>query len=261
MEFMLFLLLGAAAGLLAGLFGVGGGLIIVPVLVFAFTAQGFDVELLTHMAVGTSLASIIFTSMSSAYAHHKKGVLNMAVVLPMAVGTIVGSALGAWTAEAISGPMLQKIIGIFALLMAVQIALDLRPKASGGLPGTAGLGAAGGVIGWAAAIFGIGGGSLSVPFLLWRGQTMQQAVAVSAACGLPIALAGAVSFAALGAKSSGLPDWSLGYIYLPALLGIALLSVPFAKVGANLAHRLPQLLLKRLFALLLLSVGLKFLLP
>jgi len=260
MEFMLFLLLGAAAGLLAGLFGVGGGLIIVPVLVFAFTAQGFDVELLTHMAVGTSLASIIFTSLSSAYAHHKKGALNMAVVLPMAFGTIVGSALGAWTAEAISGPALQKIIGVFALLMAVQIALDLRPKASGGLPGRTGLGAAGGVIGWAAAIFGIGGGSLSVPFLLWRGQTMQQAVAVSAACGLPIALSGAVSFAVLGSQSSGLPDWSLGYIYLPALLGIALLSVPFAKVGANLAHRLPQLLLKRLFALLLLSVGLKFLL-
>jgi len=260
MEFLLFLLLGAAAGLLAGLFGVGGGLIIVPVLVFAFTAQGFDVALLTHMAVGTSLASIIFTSMSSAYAHHKKGALNMAVVLPMAFGTIVGSALGGWTAEAISGPMLQKIIGVFALLMAVQIALDLRPKASGGLPGKAGLGAAGGVIGWAAAIFGIGGGSLSVPFLLWRGQTMQQAVAVSAACGLPIALSGAVTFAVIGAKSSGLPDWSLGYIYLPALLGIALLSVPFAKLGANLAHRLPQLLLKRLFALLLLCVGLKFLL-
>jgi len=260
MEFMLFLVLGAAAGLLAGLFGVGGGLIIVPVLVFAFTAQGFDVELLTHMAVGTSLASIIFTSLSSAYAHHKKGALNMSVVRPMAFGTIVGSALGAWTAEAISGPMLQKIIGVFALLMAVQIALDLRPKASGGLPGRNGLGAAGGVIGWAAAIFGIGGGSLSVPFLLWRGQTMQQAVAVSAACGLPIALSGAVSFATLGSKASGLPDWSLGYIYLPALLGIALLSVPFAKLGANLAHRLPQLLLKRLFALLLLCVGLKFLL-
>jgi len=260
MEFMLFLLLGAAAGLLAGLFGVGGGLIIVPVLVFAFTAQGFEAELLTHMAVGTSLASIIFTSLSSAYAHHKKGALNMAVVLPMAFGTIVGSALGAWTAGAISGPALQKIIGIFALLMALQIALDLRPKASGGLPGTAGLGAAGGVIGWAAAIFGIGGGSLSVPFLLWRGQSMQQAVAVSAACGLPIALSGALSFAVLGSQAGGLPTWSVGYIYLPALLGIALLSVPFAKLGANLAHRLPQLLLKRLFALLLLSVGLKFLL-
>jgi len=130
MEFILFLALGAAAGLLAGLFGVGGGLIIVPVLVFAFTAQGFDVNLLTHMAVGTSLASIIFTSLSSAYAHHKKGSLNMAVVLPMAFGTIVGSGLGALTAEAISGPVLQKIIGIFALLMAVQIAFDLRPKAS-----------------------------------------------------------------------------------------------------------------------------------
>jgi len=232
----------------------------VPVLVFAFTAQGFDVSLLTHMAVGTSLASIIFTSLSSAYAHHKKGALNMAVVLPMAFGTIAGSALGAWTAEAISGPALQKIIGVFALLMAVQIALDLRPKAGGGLPAAPGLGAAGGVIGWAAAIFGIGGGSLSVPFLLWRGQSMQQAVAVSAACGLPIALSGALSFGLLGSKSSGLPDWSLGYIYLPALLGIALLSVPFAKLGANLAHRLPQLLLKRLFALLLLSVGLKFLL-
>jgi len=96
--------------------------------------------------------------------------------------------------------------------------------------------------------------------LLWRGQSMQQAVAVSAACGLPIALSGALSFAVLGSQAGALPNWSLGYIYLPALLGIALLSVPFAKLGANLAHRLPQLLLKRLFALLLLSVGLKFLL-
>jgi len=260
MELGLYLLLGAAAGVLAGLFGVGGGLIIVPVLVFAFSAQGFDAALLVHMAVATSLASIIFTSLSSAYAHYKKGALNTSVLWPMAFGTVIGSGLGALTAEGISGPMLQKLIGIFAVCMAVQIAFDLRPKASGGLPGKGGLTAAGGVIGWAAAIFGIGGGSLSVPFLLWRGQSMQQAVAISAACGVPIAIGGALSFGLLGAGGAALPPWSLGYIYLPALLGIALLSVPFARLGANLAHRLPQLLLKRLFALLLLSVGLKFLL-
>ncbi|KTC43671.1 MAG: sulfite exporter TauE/SafE family protein [Pseudomonas sp.] len=259
MEFLLYLLLGACAGVLAGLFGVGGGIIIVPVLVFSFTLQGFDASVLTHLAVGTSLASIIFTSINSVREHHRRGAVRWPIFAWMALGILMGAGFGALTAEAISGPNLQKIIGVFALVIAVQMTLELKPKASRDVPGKLGLTAAGGVIGWASAIFGIGGGSLTVPFLTWRSVPMQQAVATSSACGLPIALASALSFMILGWHDPLLPAHSLGFVYLPALLGIALTSMVFARIGARLAHKLSPRLLKRLFAALLFCVGVSFL--
>ncbi|BAU71892.1 sulfite exporter TauE/SafE family protein [Metapseudomonas furukawaii] len=259
MEFLLYLVLGACAGVLAGLFGVGGGMIIVPVLVFSFTAHGFDVGILTHLAVGTSLATIIFTSVNSVREHHRKGAVRWPIFAWMALGILAGAGLGSLTATAIQGPVLQKIIGVFAILVALQMGLDLKPKASRGVPGKPGLTAAGVVIGWASAIFGIGGGSLTVPFLVWRSLPIQQAVATSSACGLPIAAAGALSFMALGWNHEQLPPYSLGFVYLPALVGIAVTSMFFARFGARLAHRLSPRLLKRLFALLLVSVGLNFL--
>ncbi len=259
MEFLLYLLLGGFAGVLAGLFGVGGGLIIVPVLVFSFSAQGFSQDILTHLAVGTSLATIVFTSVNSILTHHRLGAVRWPMVLWMTFGILLGAALGSLTAAAIQGPMLQKIIGVFALAMAVQMGFDLRPKATGRVPGRPELSLVGVVIGWASAIFGIGGGSLSVPYLTWRSVPMQQAVATSAACGLPIAVAGALSFMAVGWHEAHLPQWSLGFVYLPALLGIAATSMFFALLGARLAHRLSAKVLKRLFALLLLSVGINFL--
>ncbi|AXO90510.1 sulfite exporter TauE/SafE family protein [Pseudomonas parafulva] len=259
MEFVLYLLLGACAGVLAGLFGVGGGIIIVPVLVFSFTLQGFDASILTHLAVGTSLATIVFTSINAVLEHHRKGAVQWPVFLWMTVGILIGAAIGAKTASLIQGPLLQKIIGVFALLVALQMTLDLKPKGRGGVPGKPGLIGAGGVIGWASAIFGIGGGSLTVPFLTWRSLSMQQAVATSSACGLPIALASTLSFMVLGWSEPYLPAHSLGYVYLPALMGIAVTSMFFARFGARLAHRLSPRLLKRLFAALLFCVGLSFL--
>jgi len=259
MEFVLYLTLGALAGVLAGLFGVGGGLVIVPVLVFSFTAQGVAPEVLTHLAVGTSLATIVFTSINSVLAHHQKGAVRWPLVGWMTLGILAGAGLGSLTAAALQGPVLQKIIGVFAILMAVQMGLDLRPKAAGSVPGKPGLTVAGAVIGWASAIFGIGGGSLTVPFLSWRSVPMQQAVATSAACGVPIAVAGAASFMVVGWHESALPEWSLGFVYLPAMVGIALTSMFFARLGARLAHRLSPKVLRRLFALLLLTVGTNFL--
>lgn len=259
MELLLYLMLGAAAGVMAGLFGVGGGLIIVPVLVASFAAYGFAPEVLTHLAVGTSLATIIFTSINSVREHHLKGAVRWSVFVWMAVGILLGAALGALTASKIQGPLLQKIIGVFAISVALQMTLGLKPKASRAVPGKPGLTVAGVVIGWASAIFGIGGGSLSVPFLMWRSVPMQQAVATSSACGLPIALAGAISFMWIGWNEPQLPQWSAGFVYLPALAGIAVSSMFFARVGARLAHRLSPLVLKRLFALLLFCVGLNFL--
>jgi uncharacterized membrane protein YfcA len=259
MEFLLYLLLGACAGVLAGLFGVGGGIIIVPVLVFSFTLQGFDASILTHLAVGTSLATIIFTSINAIREHHRKGAVRWPIFAWMTLGILIGAAFGALTAKSIAGPHLQKIIGIFALVIAAQMAFELKPKASRTVPGKPGLTLAGVVIGWASAIFGIGGGSLTVPFLSWRSVPMQQAVATSSACGLPIALASALSFMVLGWQNPHLPAHSLGFVYLPAVLGIALTSMFFARFGARLAHKLSPRLLKRLFAALLFCVGLNFL--
>lgn len=259
MEFLLYMLLGAAAGVLAGLFGVGGGIIIVPVLVFSFTAQGFEPSVLTHLAVGTSLATIIFTSINSVLEHQRKGAVRWPIFVWMTLGILLGAGFGSLTAAAIQGPLLQKIIGVFAIVIAVQMGLELKPKASREVPGKLGLTAAGGVIGWASAIFGIGGGSLTVPFLTWRSVPMQQAVATSSACGLPIAAASALSFMLIGWDNPQLPQWSLGFVYLPAMVGIALTSMFFARFGARLAHKLSPRLLKRLFALLLLVVGVNFL--
>jgi hypothetical protein len=260
MEILLYLVLGAAAGVLAGMFGVGGGIIIVPVLVFSFAAQGFDPNVLTHLAVGTSLATIVFTSINSILEHHRRGAVRWPIFVWMTLGILLGAALGAMTAAAIKGPQLQKIIGVFAIFISLQMALDLRPKAVSSIPGKPVLTVVGVVIGWASAIFGIGGGSLNVPFLTWRSVPMQQAVATSAACGLPIAVAGALTFMWLGWDSPQLPRWSLGFVYLPAMAGIAVTSMVFARFGARLAHRLSPSLLKRLFALLLFSVGVNFLL-
>ncbi|WP_308368451.1 MULTISPECIES: sulfite exporter TauE/SafE family protein [unclassified Microbulbifer] len=260
---LIYLVLGAAAGTIAGLFGVGGGLIIVPALVLVFTARGLAPEILTHMAVATSLATIVITSLSSIRTHHLKGAVDWSIFLAMTPGILLGSWLGGVTAHLLPGAWLQLLIGVFALAIAVKMWLDgLRhaqlPTDGSRLPGAAALSAGGGVIGWASAIFGIGGGSLTVPFLSHCRVQMQRAVATSAACGLPIAVAGAISFAVQGWGEAQLPPWTSGYIYWPAFLGIVLASTPFARLGANLAHRLSPQMLKNCFACLLCVIGLRF---
>lgn len=252
---LIYLSLGAAAGLLAGLFGVGGGVIIVPVLIYAFTQQGFSPEFLTHMAVGTSLAVICVSSLSSVRAHHKNRLVLWPVVKSMAPGLMLGVAVGVYTVVHIPGVSLQWIIGIYLLLVALQMGFGIMPARDAVLPDAKVLASVGTVIGWLSAMFGIGGGSLTVPFLCYFGTRMQQAVATSAACGVPIALMGVISNSAIGFGKAGLPAWSLGYIYVPAFLGIALLSAPFAKAGAHLAQRLPARILKRLFAVFLAIIG------
>jgi uncharacterized protein len=244
---------------IAGLFGVGGGLIIVPVLVFSFTLQGFDSSVLTHLAVGTSLATIIFTTILSVRAHQRAGAVYWKVFAWMTVGILMGAGLGSVTASVIAGPDLQKIIGVFAIVVAIKMALDFKPKVSSGLPGKPGLALAGVFIGWTSAIFGIGGGSMTAPFLTWRSLTMQQAVATSAACRFPTAVVGTISFMVLGWHDPVHPAHSLGFIYLPAVIGIALTRMFFAPLGAKLAHKLSPRTLKLHFALMLVGVGIDFL--
>lgn len=258
--FLIYLMLGSVAGFLAGLFGIGGGLIIVPVLIFSFSAQGISTEILVHMAVGSSLAAIIFISVSSMRTHHAKEAVCWALFRPMAGGIVVGTVIGVVTVAELSGRMLQNVIGVFTLCVAVQMALELAPKPGRSSPPTFGLAGAGGFIGWASAIFGIGGGTLVVPFLTYCNVTMRKAVGTSAACGLPIAVAGALSNMVVGSREADLPEYAIGFVYLPAVLGIVLTSVPFARLGALLAHRLAPKLLRRIFALMLALIGLRFLL-
>lgn len=259
LEFLLYPVLGIFAGLTAGLLGVGGGIIVVPVLIYSFTALGFSADVLTHMAVGTSLATIIITSAGSVYQHHRKGAVLWPVLAWFTVGLIAGALLGAKVADLLQGRVLQSLFGLFALVIAWQMLRGFKPKATRTLPGPFGLSVSGVVIGTVSAIFGIGGGSLSVPFFTWCNMKMQDAVGTSSAGGMPIAIAGAAGFVWTGWQHPHLPAHSLGYVYLPALVGIAATSVIFAQIGARWAHRLPAATLKKIFALLLVLVGGKLL--
>lgn len=254
-----YLALGAVAGTLAGLLGVGGGLVIVPALVWVFTRHGFDPAVLMHLAIGTSLATIVVTSISSVRAHHRHGAVEWPVFARLTPGIVVGAAFGAWIVDQLPTPTLKTLFGLFALAVAVQMALGRQPAPHRGLPGAGGLAMAGAVIGVVSAVVGIGGGSLSVPFLTWCNRPVRRAVATSAAGGLPIALAGALSFLLAGWNHPALPELAGGYIYWPAFGGIVIASVLFAPLGASLAHRIDTQILKRFFALFLALVGLRML--
>ncbi len=256
MLYVWFVIAGAFAGLSAGLFGVGGGMIIVPVLVWIFTAYHFPPEVVTHLAIGTSLATIAVTSLSSLMAHNKRGGVRWEIWRHMALGLVIGSLVGAGVADMIDGQMLQVIIGVGALLMALKMLFlsnkeqPDRPLPHAGVQFGAGTG-----IGLASSIFGIGGGSLTVPFLNWAGLPMRQSVGTSAACGLPIALAGAAGFAWFGQDVVNMPEGTIGFIHITGFLCISVASFAMAKVGAKLAHVLPALMLKRAFGVLLLIAG------
>lgn len=257
---LIFLTVGAAAGLLAGLFGVGGGLIMVPALAFLLPRQGIGETVVMQVAIGTSLAVISVTSIASLLAHHRRGGVLWPVFRRMAPGLALGAVAGAFAAHALPAIALKRIVGVGALLVALQMFLDTQPKTAGQLPGVAGLFAAGSVIGSLSALIGIGGGSLNVPFLSWCRIDMRQAVGTSAACGLPIALAGALGFVLAGWGVQGLPPYSLGYVSLAGFVSIATASVLTAPLGAQLAHALPPKILKKSFAVLLAGIGLGMLL-
>jgi uncharacterized membrane protein YfcA len=255
----MYLGLGVAVGVLAGLLGVGGGLIIVPMLVFSLTWQGVPSEFLMHLALGTSLASIIFTSVSSFWAHHKRGAVHWTVVRRIVLGILVGTFLGSCLAAQLSNNLLKGVFVVFLYYMGFQMLTNKKPKPTRGLPGSLGMFAVGNGIGAVSALVGIGGGSLSVPFMVWCNMTVHDAIGTSAAIGFPIAVAGAVGYIVNGLNVPGLPPYSWGYVYLPALAGIVGASVLTAPLGARLAHSLPVDKLKRVFAFLLFIMGTKML--
>ena len=259
-EWLIYLALGAFAGTLAGLLGVGGGLIIVPVLAWSFARHGIDHGVIMHLAVGTSLTTIVFTSLSSVRAHHRHGAVRWQAFRQLVPGIVVGAWLGAAVADLLPTSAMRVVFGVFELVVAVQMGFALLPEGHRELPARLGMALAGTVIGGVSAVIGIGGGTLTVPFLVWCNVSMREAVATSAATGLPIAVAGAVGFVVTGWSAAALPPNAVGYLYLPALAGIVATSILFAPLGARLAHTLPTRALKRFFALLLALLGLRMLL-
>ncbi|KAB2319693.1 sulfite exporter TauE/SafE family protein [Betaproteobacteria bacterium SCN1] len=251
--------LGLATGFVAGLLGVGGGLIIVPVLIVLLHAQGLAAGMEPQLALGTSLAVIVFTSLSSVRAHHRHGAVEWTVVRRITLGVLAGTFVGALLASRVPATVLKVFFVAFLFYAAIQMWLDFRPAPHRAMPGRAGTTLAGSVIGLVSSWVGIGGGTLSVPFMLFHNIPLHRAIGTSAAIGFPIALAGAAGYVVGGRHAAGLPAGSLGFVYLPALAGIVAGSVLTAPLGAWTSHRLPVRRLKRIFALLLLVLAIRML--
>ena len=252
-EFVLFTVLGVFSGLIAGMFGIGGGFIIVPVLVASFMSYGFDESIIIHLAIGTSLACIFFTGLSSANAHKKKQAINFTLFKQVASGIILGALLGSMFAVQLNGNLLKIIIGTFALIMAMQISFNFTLYIKNNF--SKGSYVIGTGIGFLSSILGIGGGIFSVPYFKSLGLSMTSSVGTSAACGIPIAFFGALGYFILGISNESLPSFTLGYIYLPALFGITVTSIISAKYGAAIAHYVSDHILKKLMVSLMLLIS------
>jgi hypothetical protein len=255
LEWLSYPLLGVLAGLLAGLLGVGGGLVLVAALAWLLPQQGVPVAVAMHSALATSLASIVITATASARAHHRRGSVLWPTVAWLLPGLLLGGWLGSTFAARIGGDLLRGFVAVYCLLAAAQLSLDrpLPGAPTGSAPRGAVFSFAGILIGIVSALVGIGGGSMTVPLLVWRGVPPVRAVGTSSACGIGIGLASAAGYASV-TQVQGMPAASLGYVFLPAAIGIALTSMLVAPVGTRLAHRLSDAALRKIFATFLLLV-------
>ena len=245
-------LLGMGTGFLAGLLGIGGGMLMVPFITIILSGRGVGPNLAVKMAIATSMATILFTSVSSVRAHHRRGAVRWDLVKGLAPGIVLGGAVASLGVFAIlKGSWLALFFAAFVGFSATQMFLDRKPAPTRQVPGPGGLVGAGGVIGFLLGLVGAGGGFVSVPFMTWCNVAIHNAVATSAALGFPIALANVLGYVVSGQSVQGLPRGSFGYIWLPALGVIAVCSVLTAPLGARAAHKLPVKQLKRVFASIL----------
>jgi len=251
--------LGAFVGFFAGLLGVGGGGIMVPSLTTLFIAQGFGMDKVVHMALGTSMASIVITSSTSTRAHHAHGAVRWDVVRRITPAILIGTFGATFVASIVPSEPLAIFFACFMAYVSTQMMLNIKPKPTRDLPGPVGMSAVGLGIGAISALVAIGGGSLSVPFMTWCNVKMQNAIGTSAAIGVPIALAGTVGFIVNGWSAEGMPQYTAGFIYLPAFVLVTAFSIITVPTGARLAHKLPVGTLKKIFAGVLVLLCLKML--
>ncbi len=254
-----FIALGLIAGLLAGMLGIGGGVVVVPALIWIFQRHGLPAEIIPHLAIGTSLSAIVFTSLSAIRAQQKRGAIDWPVVRLLAPATLLGGFASGYLAGFIPASVLKGIFATFLFLVGTQFVLDWKPAAHWRLPGRGGLWGVGLGIGALSALLGIGGGNITVPFLHACNLDLRRAIAISTALGLPIALFGAAGFVVSGWEHVLLPPGSLGYVSLPALAAIAAAAVLTAPLGVRLAHGLPVRRLKQIFGGLVLAISARML--
>jgi len=255
-----YIILGLFVGYFSGLLGIGGGLIMVPVLTILFEAQRFPAHNILHLALGTSMATILFTSMSSTWQHHSHKAVNWDAFFFITPGILLGTVLGAVIVGYIATFYLAVFFVLFVYFAATQMLLGFKPNATHDYPTRVEVTLAGMIIGCISSIVSIGGGVLSVPYLLWHKQNLRHAIATSAALGFPIAAGGSIGYILTGhLKGSGLPEYSLGYIYLPALLWLVMGTLLTAPLGAKATHRMPVDVLRKVFAIFLFVLATKML--
>jgi uncharacterized membrane protein YfcA len=251
MEWLAYLGIGGLVGFAAGLLGIGGGVVMVPLLVFVFAASGMASDQVLHVALGTALAAMVFTSVASMRAHHAHGAVDWRIARAMSPGMLAGSFGAGLVAGFIPTRPLAMMFTALVFYAATQILLDLRPSGTRELPGSAGIFLAGAVIGAVSSLLAAGGAFLTIPFLAWCNVPLRRAIGTAAANGLPIAVAGTAAYVLNGLRAEGLPAFSVGYVYLPALALVVITSMLAAPLGAWLAHRLPVKRLRVIFALML----------
>ncbi len=247
-------LIGLLAGFFAGYLGIGGGLIMVPALAWLFSKDPSTAQYAVHMAVATSLSTMLVTSLSSVWAHHRRRAVLWSVTRALSPGLITGAIAGAYLAVQLSTGVLAAVFGTYAALAGIQLLAGREVNRQKPLPGHIGSSMTGLAIGAVSSLAGIGGGSMTVPWLLWHGRKVQQAVATASACGYPIALAGTVSFVVLGRGQTAV-DLTTGFIHLPAFAGVVLFSVLAAPLGAAAVHNSPPVLVRRIFGGFMLLVA------
>ncbi len=261
LELLAYAVIGSVSGIAAGLLGIGGGLIIVPFLLIVFEHNAlipFNYQV--HVAIATSLATIILTSISAIYSQQKKKAIDWPIFFLLAPGIILGSFLGASLASYLPRQFLLIIFAVFVLLVGFKMWFGWSPHSKGQLPGNTGMLIVGTFIGMISAIVGIGGGTMTVPFLNWGRIVIQRAVAVSSALGLPIAVSGTFGFYMSSLAADSLPELNMwGYVYIPAFIAIISLSVLTAPAGVYLSHKLSRKRLAQVFSILLLTLGIKLL--
>jgi hypothetical protein len=255
LEWIIYPPLGVIVGMIAGLLGIGGGVVIVPILVFVFTAQGFPGQHMMQLALATSLGSIVVTSVSSFMTHHRHGAVRWDVVKGITPGILLGTFSGTWLAAQLSTRALKIFFGCFLYYVAATMLSNFKPKPTRLLPGLLGMNGVGAVIGVVSSLVGIGGGALSIPFMMWCNVPVHYAIGTSAAIGFPIAVAGTAGYILNGLSAADLPAPHLGYLYIPALFGIAFFSFFTAPYGARLAHKTPVVTLKRIYAVFLIIIA------
>lgn len=255
--FFLYMLIGVIAGTLSGMLGIGGGLIVIPLLAWLLKLQGISNVLIMHMAAGTSLSIMIFTTFSSLYAHTKRGVKVWHIYRRLMMGIIFGTFLGAVFAHFLHSDILEIIFAVFIFIVAIRMLFALKTKASRTLPGRLGMLGMALIIGGKSGLLGLGGGAITIPFLTYCNVPVRNTIAVSAACSFTIAVIGTITYILTGQQAINLPVWSLGYIYLPAFLGIVLTAPLSAQLGAYFSHKIPKQMLTKILGWVLLVLAIR----